>query len=207
MRKWFAILLASVPLLAEDRTANIELCLFSGRKRPQAIVTDSGQIAALQTALSARLSLPVPCAEVPPQPSTPAYTGLLLAFTPAYPAPSSWFMVRNGFIHSETNQPCYRDSGQNLERLAAETAFRLEDENAPGGAKPMDYLACMVPDSLHPGAAPCATALRARGLPGKPASGGYDPVDAAGRRVDHAGRNRRGPPSAIRFFTAPRRAE
>jgi hypothetical protein len=205
MRKRLAILLISVPLLAEDRTADIQFCLFSGRKRPEAIVTDSGQVAALRTALSARFSFPVPCSEVPPQPSTPSYTGSLLAFTPPDPDAAPWFMVRNGYVHSETGKPCYRDSGQVLERLAAETAFRLEDvSSAP---RPMDYLACFVPDSLHPGVAPCATAIRARSRLGGTGSGSYGRFDASGRREGSADGNLRRPPSAVRLFPAPHRAE
>jgi hypothetical protein len=206
MRKRLAILLISVPLLAEDRTADIQFCVFSGRKRPEAVVTDSGQLAALQSALAFRLSSPVPCSEVPPQPSTPAYTGLLLAFTPAFPAPSAWFMVRNGYVHSETGQPCYRDSGQGLERLAAETAFRLEDVSAPASARPMDYLACMVPNELHPDAAPCPTSSRIRNAARRASPPGDGGTDAAGRRVSAGTPSRfpgRVPGSPVFTYPAP----
>lgn len=189
--------------MAEDWTADIQFFLFSGRKRPEAVVTDTVQLAKLQAALSARLSDPVPCSEVPTQPSTPAYTGLLLAFTPAFPVSSPWFAVRNGYILSEVGKPCYRDSAQSLERLAAETAFRLEDVSTPTAKRPMDYLACMVPNELHPDAAPCSTATGIRSASRKALPGRWGEVDAAGRRLGREGRQEGPVAGTLIPFRAP----
>ena len=70
-------------------------------------------------------------------------------------------LVREGYIYYDTNKPCYRDPGSNLEKLAATIAFHYDDMVAPGGPRPMGYLACLIPDSLHPDIAPCVTGLYA----------------------------------------------
>lgn len=184
MRSWLALLLASAPLLAQEPAADIQFFLFSGRKRPEAKVVDPAQIGALQAGLAVCLARPVACAEIPPQPSTPAYTGLLLGFSPPVPGADGLLIVRDGYAYLDQDHPCYADSGRKLESLAAGIAFGLDDVNALGGPKPMTYLACMVPPELHPEAAPCSASVGIwDGIRVRPDAGSR-PVDAEGRAFD-----------------------
>ncbi len=152
-------LFLSVLAGAQEQLANVEFILFSGRPRPRAVVKDVHASTILDS-IEARLRLVVPCSEIPPVPSTPLYTGVLLNFsTPVLG--QKHLVVREGYISYDTTKPCYRDPGSNLEKLAATIAFHYDDIAAPGGPKPMGHLACAVPDSLHPDIAPCVTGLYA----------------------------------------------
>lgn len=146
-----------------NQVLHVEFNLFAGRPRPKAEITDAGESKAILDSLSARTAVAVPCSEIPPMPSTPLYTGTLLQFSVPI-VQRTTLVVRNGYIYYDIDLPCYRDPGSNLEKLAVATAFQYQDMNAPGGPKSMDYLSCMVPDSLHANSEPCATAIRP--LPG-----------------------------------------
>lgn len=146
-------------LAQTSQTLHVEFNLFAGRPRPKAQIADSAQARAILDSLAVRIAQSVPCSEIPDMPSTPEYTAALLQFSIPV-AQRRTLIVRDGYIHYDMNLPCYRDPGSNLEKLAVATAFQYPDLNAVGGPKPMAYLSCMVPDSLHAESEPCATGLR-----------------------------------------------
>jgi hypothetical protein len=169
-------LVSSSIACAQEQSLSIEFSLFSGRPRPKAEVSDMGQAKAILDSLDVRSLLAVPCSEVPSTGSTPLYTGVLLRFTVPI-LDRRILVVHDGYISYDLTKPCYRDPEGNLEKLAVNTAFRYDDLSAPGGPKPMEYLACMVPDSLHPEIAACATGLWKPSLqrlrhPSNPGNGG-----------------------------------
>ena len=169
--------LAASGLAATGQTLHVEFMLFSGRPRPSAEIADGPRTRAILDTLAVRIAAPVPCSEVPAMPSTPAYAATLLLFG-APVAGSRTLTVRDGYIHSDSSLPCYRDPGSNLEKLAVATAFLYPDQGAPGGPRPMAYLACLVPDSLHADILPCATGLPPpprRGIASAPADAGPAP--------------------------------
>lgn len=184
-----ALAMASIAQAQTTQTVYVEFSMFSGRPRPRAEIQDAGEAQAILDSLSARMAAPVPCAEVPALPSTPVYTAAILQF--AVPVSDrKTFVIHDGYIHYNASLPCYRDPGSNLEKLAVATAFQYPDLNAPGGPKPMEYLACGVPDSLHEDSRPCATGLRPP-LPGPtgPRARGFAPpalftVDGRSRDPD-----------------------
>jgi hypothetical protein len=154
-----ALALAAVGQAQTTQAVFVEFSMFSGRPRPRAEIQDAAEAQTILDSLSARMAAPVPCSEVPALPSTPLYTAAILQF--AVPiVDRKTFVIHDGYIHYNSSLPCYRDPGSNLEKLAVSTAFQYPDVNAPGGLKPMEYLSCAVPDSLHAEAVPCATALR-----------------------------------------------
>lgn len=125
---------------------------------------------------------------LPAMPSTPGYTGMLLHRNPAG-SQSPTYLVRAGWISTKETEPCYRDSGNVLEQLGVSAAFTQDDLDAPGGPKPMVYLACMVPDSLHPYITCASTALRSP----SPQASFADPAFFPLPRFDAAGRKRMAP--------------
>ena len=157
----------------------MEFNLFSGRPRPKALIADSGVAKAILDSLAVRIAQTVPCSEIPAMPSTPLYTATLLLFSVPV-AQRLTLIVRNGFIYYDTSKPCYRDPGSNLEKAAVAAAFQYEDLSAPGGPKPMDYLSCMVPDSLHAGSQPCVTGLQHSPRRGNLSGGQGHPASQAG---------------------------
>jgi hypothetical protein len=173
----------------------ISLNVFSGRPRPRAVLSDSALAHPVAAALEARLAHPMPYSMLPPLPSNPGYTGMLLRRNAAG-TQSPIYLVRDGWISTKETEPCYRDSGQILEKLGVSAAFTQDDLDAPGGPKPMSYLACMVPDSLHPNA-PCASS-GLRPLPRAPASA--DPALLPLPRFDAAGRKRAFPGGGVPFL-------
>jgi|GEM_PF-5757074 len=155
------LLLVGFQEAVQAQDVAVEFVMYSGRPRPRAEISDAAQAGAILDSLNKRSSLVVPCSEIPPVGSTPLYTGVLLNFTE--PVLGQKIMaVREGYISYDISKPCYRDPESNLEKLAVDIAFRYDDMKAPEGPKPMEYLACMVPDSLHPDIAPCETSLSIR---------------------------------------------
>jgi|GEM_PF-5544383 len=150
-------------LTASGRTqtsqiVHVEFNMFAGRARPKAEIADAGKAQAILDSLAIRTAEASPCSEIPAMPSSPGYTATLLQFSVPV-AQRRTLIIRNGYIYYDTTLPCYRDPESNLEKLAVATAFQYPDLNAPGGPKPMDYLSCMVPDSLHADSEPCTTGL------------------------------------------------
>jgi len=191
----FRILVAALtlaPLLpqgvshAAADSLTISLNVFSGRPRPRAILSESSLVNPLTAALEARLIDPMPYSMVPPMPSTPGYTGMLLRRNPAG-SQTPTYLVRAGWISTKETEPCYRDSGNVLERMGISAAFTQDDLDAPGGPRPMTYLACMVPDSLHPNLTCASTALR----PPAPQAFFADPAFPPLLRFDAAGRKKK----------------
>jgi hypothetical protein len=184
-----ALLLA--PLLPQGAShaavdsLTISLNLFSGRPRPRAILSESSLANPVAAALESRLSNPMPYSMLPTMPSTPGYTGMLLRRNPAG-SQTPTYVVRAGWISTKETEPCYRDSGNVLELLGVSAAFTQDDLDAPGGPKPMVYLACMVPDSLHPNVTCASTGLR----PPSPRASFADPAFLPLPRFDAAGRKR-----------------
>ena len=184
MRAALPILLLSLRLLpAQERVADVQFIMFSGRMPPLARIQDSSQVSGLQAAVRKTMAHRVPCGQVPVQPSTPSYTGVSLVFSPKLADLELERVIRDGYLLSlQDSTSCFADSGRVLERMAVSLAFGREDLHALGGAKPMTYLACSVPAELHPDVAPCATAIRSPG-PYPPPSRFREGVDAAGRAV------------------------
>ncbi len=163
----------------------ISLNVFSGRPRPRAILSESALVNPIAQALQARLIDPMPYSMIPPMPSTPGYTGMFLRNGPAGSQTPN-YLVRAGWISTKETEPCYRDSGNVLERLGVSAAFTQDDLDAPGGPRPMTYLACMVPDSLHPELTCASTGLR----PPSPRASFWDPALSPLPRFDAVGRRR-----------------
>lgn len=142
------ILSGHMPRAAED-SLSISLNMFSGRPRPRTILVESTVVHRLTEVLAAKLQNPLPFSSLPTMPSTPLYTGMFLHLNSSGDRGST-YLVREGWISTKNTEPCYRDSGAVLEKMSVSAAFTQDDLDAPGGPKPMAYLACMVPDSLHP---------------------------------------------------------
>lgn len=187
MRSLIWLSLSVVPVIAQERTVAIEIRMFSGRPAPRAVVTDSLDINVLEASLLQARSNAVSCTWLPSVPSTPDYSGLVISFSASQPASEPTYNIRAGYL--KYGGQCYVDSGQHLERLALDIAFRYDDSAVfwSGGPKPMGYLACAIPDNLRPASAPCSTSVRIRGprlFPGPQSSSAFSQVDAAGRALE-----------------------
>lgn len=141
---------------------SIELILFSGRPRPKVVISDSSVLGDFLDSLSARKQFQVPWNDIPKMNPTPSYIGVLLTFSTSVPGFAKAMVVRDGYILYDSDDLSYRDPGRNLERMAVSLAFTQEDRNAPGGPRPMEYLACMVPNEMHPDVHPCTTSNSAK---------------------------------------------
>lgn len=173
------------PLAAND-TVIVSLSLFSGRLPPRAKLENPSQTDPVIAALQAGLRDAMPYSALPPMPSTLGYSGVrILPIIEGVRGKT--YYARQGWIYTSSAEPCYRDSGRNVEKAVVAAAFREDDLDYPGGPKPMVYLACMVPDSLHP-ESPCLTLLlhpyRAPSG-GKTESSDVPGYDAAGRANRH----------------------
>ena len=203
----FLLFLQASPLPAHEMSAEIRFSMFSGRMPPRVILIDSAEVQAVRAAASTCTARPIPCSEVPPQPSILGYTGLEMTLSPPFSGADPKLTVREGYAHAGSGFPCYVDSGRALERLALELAFRHDDLEHPGGPAPMGYLSCMIPEEVRPAAAPCSTTS----LAPKPRS--TEVLPKPGRRVDAAGRAREAVPKGgvgpgvkpLRLYAEPKR--
>jgi hypothetical protein len=123
--------------------------MFSGRLDPAVLISDSAQAQSILDTLAARLASSSTCDLAPL--TTLGYNGVSLSVDDPVLGKKS-VTVRDGCISTGV-----QDANRNLERLVVSTAFRYDDLNTPGTPAPLASLACRIPDSLHPGIAPCAT--------------------------------------------------
>jgi hypothetical protein len=136
---------------AQDQRLSIEFIgVFSGRPDPVMLVSDSAQAQAILDSLAVRVASNTTCAMT--DLVALSYNGVRLSVTDPVLG-NLTVTVRDGCVSNGAI-----DLDRNLERLAVSTAFRYDDLDAPGGPKPSTYLGCLVPASLHPDIAPCATA-------------------------------------------------
>jgi hypothetical protein len=151
--------------VANGQTAvpTVEFIMFSGRDRPKAFLTQADHAQSARDSLQSLVSVTFPCADLPNMGSTPLYNGIIVSF-PEPVLERKTMVVQKGFVHYDDGKPCYRDSESRLEALLVGLAFEYEDVNAPQGPRPMEYLACRVPDSLHRGIAPCESSRLASRL-------------------------------------------
>jgi hypothetical protein len=150
------------PFAAND-TVIVSLSLFSGRLPPRAKLENPSKSDAVIAVFQASLHNGMPYSALPQMPSTPGYTGVrILPILEGVRGKT--YYVRQGWIYTSSAEPCYRDSGSSVEKAAVSAAFKEDDLDYPGGPQPMTYLACSVPDSLHP-ESPCPTALLHRSHP------------------------------------------
>ncbi len=152
----FLVALGAAATYGQTAAPTVEFILFSGRDRPKAVLAQENHAQAALDSLQARASATFPCAELPDMGSTPLYNGVLVSL-PEPVLQRKTMVVQKGFIHYDDGKPCYRDADSRLEALLVSLAFEYEDINAPQGPRSMEYLACMVPDTLHPNIAPCGT--------------------------------------------------
>jgi hypothetical protein len=146
--------------VANGQTAvpTVEFIMFSGRDRPKAFLTQAEHAQSARDSLHSLASVTFPCADLPDMGSTPLYNGIIVSF-PEPVLERKTMVVQKGFLHYDDGKPCYRDDESRIEAFLVGLAFEYEDVNAPQGSRSMEYLACMVPDSLHRGIAPCMTSL------------------------------------------------
>ena len=135
---------------AEDSRVRIGFPgIFSGRPDPMVQVTDSAQAQRLLDTLAVRLASNSTC--VLTDLTTLGYNGVRLDIDDPVLGKKT-VTVREGCLSAQV-----QDADRNLERLAVGIAFLHDDLNSVGGPQPLTYLACTVPQWLHPDIAPCST--------------------------------------------------